>query len=123
MSATVVSAFNTHFKEFVEAIQHVFPDDVEIEAAKNALERLRKANPSMIVKGFKTYVTNPYGAQIESGDINFFINKDYGKDVPSSVILEKINSLRVPISQMEPNELENVAKYLKQLKTICDLYV
>ena len=121
--STILAAFNNHFEEFVADIQRVFPEDAEIKAAANALSRLRKANPSIIIKGFKTYVSTPYGEQIDDADISFFINKDYSNDVgDQSPILEKINMLREPVANMGEEDQAKVLKYLQNLKKLSDLY-
>ena len=121
--STILAAFNNHFEEFVADIQRVFPEDAEIKAAANALSRLRKANPSIIIKGFKTYVSTPYGQQIDDADISFFINKDYSNDVgDQSPILEKINMLREPVAHMGEEDQAKVLKYLQNLKKLSDLY-
>ena len=49
----ILTAFNNHFIEFVEDVKRVFPDDIEIATAANALSKLRKANPKIILMGFK----------------------------------------------------------------------
>ena len=72
----ILSAFNNHFTEFVEDIKRVFPDDIDIATAANALAKLRKANPKMIIMAFKQFVSLPYKKEIEAGEIEFFINKD-----------------------------------------------
>lgn len=121
--SSILAAFNNHFEEFVADIQRVFPDDAEIKAAANALSRLRKANPSIIVKGFKSYVSIPYAEQIDAADISFFIQKDYSGDVgDQSPILEKINMLREPVSQMGEEDQAKVLKYLQNLKKLSELY-
>ena len=121
--STILAAFNNHFEEFIADILRVFPDNTDVSAAATALTRLRKANPSIILKGFKSYVSIPYGDQIDSGDISFFIEKDYSKDVgEKSIILEKIDTLRGPVSQMEKGDQDKVIKYLQNLKKLGELY-
>lgn len=121
--STILAAFNNHFEEFVADIQRVFPDDVDIKAAATALSRLRKANPSIIIKGFKSYVSIPYSDQIDAADITFFVKKDYSNDVgDESPILEKINMLREPVAQMGEEDQAKVLKYLQNLKKLSELY-
>ena len=45
----LLTAFNDHFVEFLSDIQRVFPEDVDILTAKNALLTIRKTNPKIIV--------------------------------------------------------------------------
>lgn len=121
--STILAAFNNHFEEFIADIQRVFPEDAEIKAAATAMSRLRSANPTIIIKGFKTYVSVPYGDQIDAADISFFVKKDYSNDVgDESPILEKINMLRDPVAQMGEEDQAKVIKYLQNLKKISALY-
>ena len=121
----ILTAFNNHFIEFVEDVKRVFPDDIEIATAANALSKLRKANPKIILMAFKQFVSSPYKKEIESGEIEFFINKDYSQDIggdSASIILEKIDLLRKPISEMKEKEQEKVIKYLQNLTKLADMY-
>ena len=79
--ANILTAFNEHFLEFLNDVQSVFPEDADILAAKNALIAVRKANPKMIVKIWKSFIADKYRAQIEAGDMGFFIDKDYASDL------------------------------------------
>ena len=54
--ANYLNAFNNHFEEFVNDVVTVFPEDIEIAAASNALCKLRKANPKIIIKVFYKHV-------------------------------------------------------------------
>ena len=122
MATNLVSIFNDHFAEFVSDIQSIFPEDVDILTAKNALIAIRKANPKLIVKIWVKYVVMPYKAQIDSGDINFFISKDYSADLVrndnADKIMESIIRLREPIKQMS---LDNQAKTMKYIQNLSKL--
>ena len=121
-----LTAFNNHFEEFVDDIKRVFPEDTDISAAAVAIKQMRKANPTIILKGFREYVTLPYSQQIDNGDIEFFLKKDYRSDLgnlSSSVILEKIDMLRKPISDMDIEDQKKVVKYLQNLKKLTELYI
>lgn len=121
----ILSAFNDHFTEFVDDIKRVFPNDVDIATAANALAKLRKANPKIIIMAFKQFVSSPYKKEIESGEIDFFINKDYSQDIggdSASLILSKIDLLRKPVSEMNESEQQKVIKYLQNLTKLADLY-
>ena len=123
MSNSVLTAFNNHFSEFVKDIRRVFPDDEDIETAETAINKLRKANPRILIKSFKTYVTDPYASQIDSGDITFFINTDYSMDIgENKLILNKIDALRGPVSQMNKDDQEKVMKYIQNLKKLASMY-
>ena len=122
----ILTAFNDHFLEFLNDIQSVFPEDVDVLSAKNALIAIRKANPKMIIKIWKAFIADKYREKIESGDISFFLTKDYSNDVANSnnsdKIMESINRLREPIKNMGPDNQSKVMKYIKNLTKLSDLY-
>ena len=124
MTTNLVTVFNDHFSEFVNDIQSVFPEDPDILTAKNALLAIRKANPKLLVRIWVKYISNPYKNQIESGDINFFITKDYSTDLArndnADKIMESIDRLRKPIKDMT---LENQAKTMKYIQNLSKLAV
>jgi hypothetical protein len=123
--SNILTAFNEHFLEFLNDVHSVFPEDADILSAKNALIAIRKANPKMIVKIWKTFIGDKYKGQIESGDIGFFINKDYASDVlvsnNSDKIMESINRLREPIRNMGVENQAKVMKYIQNLTKLADL--
>ena len=124
--SNLLTAFNDHFVEFISDIQRVFPDDVDILTAKNALLVIRKTNPKIIVKIWAKCVVGEYKKEIEAGDIGFFINKDYAKDLvqsPSSdKITESIDRLRNPVKQMSIEDQTKVMKYIQNLTKLATLY-
>lgn len=123
---SILTAFNNHFEEFLNDVVRVFPDDIEIATAANALGKLRKANPRLIIMTFKEHVRIPYGSQIEEGNLDFFLEKDYSNDVEGSsqanAILDKIDKIKDPIRNMEETEKAKVLKYIQNLCKLCDLY-
>ena len=119
----IVKAFNDHFEEFVADVQKVFPNDKDIIRAQTGLSLIRMSNPKMIITSFNDYVAKPYRNEILRGDLTFFIEKDYSKEVDkTNGILEKIESLRNPVRNMKKNDQDKVMKYLQNLTKLCDLY-
>jgi hypothetical protein len=121
-----LTAFNDHFTEFVNDIHSVFPEDNDILLAKNAFNTIRKANPKLIIKIWKLYIVDKYQTQIESGNIDFFINKDYSQDLAnadnSSKIIEAIDRLRNPIKLMTETDQSKTMKYIQNLTKLSILY-
>ena len=117
--SNILTAFNDHFIEFINDVHLVFPEDVDILSAKNSLTLIRKANPKMIVKIWNKFIVGKYRPEIEAGNINFFISKDYSHDVSSASnsdkIMETINRLREPIRQMTPVSQAKTMKYIQNL--------
>jgi hypothetical protein len=123
----VLSAFNDQFKEFVEDIHLVFPDNDDISTLSETLIMFRKQNPRLVLMAFNKYVVEHYRTHIEAGDINFFIDKDYKNDLSdvgtAKIILEKIDCLREPIREMKIDEQNKVVNYMKNLVLLSDLYL
>jgi hypothetical protein len=127
MASNIVTAFNNHFTEFLDDIQSVFPEDQDIQVAKNSLLAIRKANPRLIVKIWNTFIVGKYKSEIENGNIDFFLNKDYSQDLASAdnagKILESIDRLREPIRSMSQENKSKCIKYIQnltKLAAMCD---
>jgi len=124
-TANLLTVFNDHFFEFLNDIQNVFPENVDILTAKNSLIAIRKANPKLIVKIWNIIIVGKYRKQIEDGDISFFVDKDYVEDVSisnqSDKIIEGINRLREPVKQMNKADQEKTMKYIQNLTKLAML--
>jgi hypothetical protein len=125
-SQNILTAFNDHFVEFISDVQSVFPENADVLTAKNSLMMIRKANPKMIIKIWKSNIVDKYKRQIEDGDISFFIEKDYSGDLSiaeySDKIMEGIDRLRQPIKDMAPDNRAKTMKYIQNLTKLCILY-
>jgi len=123
----ILTAFNDHFTEFISDVQSVFPENADVLTAKNSLMMIRKANPKMIVKIWKSNIVDKYRVQIENGDISFFIEKDYSYDLTKSEysdkIMEGIDRLREPIKLMSQENQEKTMKYIQNLTKLCILFI
>lgn len=123
----ILNIFNTQFKEFVEDISRVFPDNADILTMKVTIKQLLTITPKIVYKGYKKHVVDPYRSEIQLGDINFFIDKDYKSDLnkngsTNNLILDKIDCLRQPVREMNKIEQEKVIKYMQNMTKLCDLY-
>jgi len=121
MANNFLQAFNNHFEEFIDDIVRVFPDDDEIATAANALKKMRKVNPKLIINVFIEHIQKPYGSQILENNIDFFLEKDYSEELSNEILL-KVNSIKGPISNMSMEDKSKVIKYLQNLCKLCDLY-
>ena len=122
----ILNAFNDQLADLLTDVTNVFPDNIDIKAAQNSLGLVRKANPKMVVKIWKTYVVDKYSDAIDSNDISFFIEKDYCEDLTntdqSNKIMASIDRLRDPIKNMNLSDQAKTMKYLQNLKKLCCLY-
>ena len=123
---TLLTAFNNHFPEFVNDIACVFPKNKDIKLSKNVVSTLKAANPRLIIRIWKEYVSDPYSKKIEEEDISFFIEKDYSNDVTyiesNGYIKKSIDRLREPIRKMGKENQDKSMKYMKNLTKLANLY-
>lgn len=123
MSSNILTAFNDHFVEFISDIHLVFPEDADVLTAKNSLIMIRKANPKMIIKIWKSHIVDKYGEQIEKGDLSFFMEKDYSNDISGNEkIMEAINRLREPVKNMSKENQYKTLKYMQNLTKLSNIY-
>jgi hypothetical protein len=126
-NSTYMTAFNNHFTEFVDDILLIFPDNRDILNAKNSLALLRKSNPKIIIKFWRNYIVQNYQAQIEAGDCDFFLKKDYRLDIENNSrgadgIVEAIERFRTPLASLPEEELKKCVKYIQNLSKLSLLY-
>lgn len=123
--SNILTAFNDHFIDFINDVHLVFPEDADILSAKNSLSLIRKANPKMIVKIWNAFIVGKYKGEIEAGNLDFFINKDYSQDVSNAAnsdkIMESIDRLRAPIKNMSEENQAKVMKYIQNLTKLAQL--
>lgn len=125
MSVNYLTIFNNHFNEFFDDIHNVFPDDPDILTAKNSLTAIRKANPKLLVGIWLSYIYFKYKEQIDAGDINFFLEKDYSEDLnnmSSKKVMEAIDRLREPVKAMNLEDQQKVMKYIQNLSKLAMMY-
>lgn len=123
---TILRTFNTHFVDFIDDIIKVIPENSDILAAKSFFEITKKANPILIIKIWFSLIYSPYSTIIDSGDLEFFINKNYAEDLStmqnSKEILKAIDSLRDPIKNMSETNKTHCLKYIQNLCKLSAVY-
>jgi hypothetical protein len=124
--STVLRAFNTHMVEFLDDIISIIPGNVGLVATKNSFEMYKKANPTLLIKIWYSYVYLPYAEIIDKGDLDFFINKDYSEDLSylqnSKNILNAIDTLRGQIKEMTETNRNHSLEYIRNLCKLSNMY-
>jgi len=122
--SSVMKAFLNQFTDFVEDIQSVFPDNADIDSAKTALFLIKKTNPRILLNAWTTYIVGPYNDQIEKGDIGFFLDKDYTRDLEymGNAVMQKVDTLRGPIREMGVDNQAKSMKYIQNLTKLAKLH-
>jgi hypothetical protein len=123
---TILRTFNTHLFEFLDDIIRIFPDNLDIQTAKTSFFAIKQANPTIIIKTWVKYIYIPYNETINSGNIDFFFNKDYSEDLVyvanSKEVLKIVDTLRGPISNMTEQQKQFTMEYLQNLSKLSFLY-
>ena len=82
----------------------------------------------MLLKGWKVSVNDEYKKQIEEGDFDFFLNKEYDRDIggdlkqSSSQILDAIILIKIKFRDMDETNRKKTIKYVQNLTKLCNLY-
>jgi hypothetical protein len=124
--STLLKTFNTQFFALLDDILRIFPDNVDIAAGRKSFETIKRANPTIIIKVWLTHVYTPYRQSINDGDIEYFINKDYGSDLNSvsnvQDVMKMIDTIREPIRSMDDVNKGHTIKYIQVLSKLSELY-
>jgi len=124
--STILKTFNQHFFDFLTEIINLFPDNNDIVTAKKSFENIKRLNPSIIIKVWKTYVYAPYQTVIDEGNIEFFFEKDYKSDLQtlsnSGEIIKMIDAMRNPIKNMSDTNKGHSMRYIQNLSKLSALY-
>lgn len=122
-----LKAFNNQFVEFLEDIERVIPNNADVITAKNALLRLKKANPKLILTMWYKWVAQRFHKEIEQGDYDFFINKDYKEEWEGSAsegpILEAIERMRTIVKQCDESSKATALEYVSNLCGLSKIYM
>jgi len=122
----ILRTFNTHIFEFLDDIIRIFPDNLDIQTAKTSFLAIKQANPTIIIKTWVQYIYIPYKETIDSGNIEFFFNKDYSEDLAyianSKEVLKIVDTLRGPVSNMSDQQKQFTMEYLQNLSKLSFMY-
>ena len=123
----LLNAFNTQLTEFIEDIELVFNEDNSVKRAKSGLLMIKKVNPTLTIRIWYNYICSKYESEINNDNIDFFLEKDYKKDLvymnQSDDIISSIDKLRDPIKNMSKENQEKSLKYIKNLCILSKLYM
>ena len=88
---------------------------------------IKKLNPVLIIRIWYNYICSKYETEINNDNIDFFIEKDYKKDLVninySDDIMNHIDKLREPIRNMSKENQKKSLGYIKNLCILSKLYV
>ena len=109
----------------------VIPNDSDILAAKVYVSGIKQANPKLILSSWYNTVTLKYKEQIDKGDFDFAINKDYNSDIKSHYdqnsndfkYFEKmIEKVRDVVKNLDDDNRQKLIKYVQNISNLTLLY-
>ena len=122
----IIATFLKQMDECLEDISKTYSTDTRFSKCKLYFETMKRTNPRMVITTWKTMVTDKYDAQIQEGNIDYFLEKDYAEDAQelyTPTVDSTIQELRATIKKMSPENKEVSLKYLQNLCKLSKLYV
>lgn len=68
----ILKSFNKQFFDFIEDVNRIVENNMDIETSRIYFNTIKKANPSLLLKIWNQFILIPYQKQIHKGDITFF---------------------------------------------------
>ena len=124
--STVLKGFNTYFFDFLDDVASIIENNEDILVSRSFFETVKKANPTLIIKSWYLYIYTPYKGIIDEGNVEYFLEKDYGKDISvlsnSEDIMNSINKIRAPIKSMSIVNQQHSMEYIQKLSKLSTMY-
>jgi hypothetical protein len=117
--------FSQHFKEFINDVARIFPEDEKIQSVKCAFIIAININSKKCINNWKKFVVDKFRNEIENNDYNFFIENDWSSSIvheEKDSIINKINELREPLRMLSTTNKTKALRYVENLVKLCDLY-
>lgn len=124
----IFRSFNTCFLEFINDVERLFPDDLDVGTAKCVINTVHKMNPKLMILLWRNYIANKYADQINNNDEVFFLKKDYTgdlrlkKDANNLKALNAIERLKEPLQNLDKENKQKTFKYLQNLTKLSAMY-
>ena len=123
-TAIILKTFNKQLTEFIEDISQIFPGEKDVIVLSTFMRTVMYGKPRAIIDVWYKFISLKYNKEIENGEIEYFLNKDYSEDLQSapgsSETLDTINKLRTTI-KLAFNQDENREKTIKYMQNITKL--
>ena len=123
--ASLLGAFNNQLVLFIEDIANVLKPDDAAEARKSsaALKLTMRLSPTLAIKVWSGYAQQ-YAADIDSGNIQNFIARDYTQDLSNrdQSWLDACEKIRKCAIYLSPENQKKTMEYVQLLTRLCRMY-
>ena len=124
----ILKTFNKQLSEFIDDVSNIFPGEKDVIVLSTFMKTVMYGKPRAIIEVWYNNITLKYNNEIENGEIEYFLNKDYSDDLQSAPgsteTLDAINKLRSTIKlafEQDVNK-EKTIKYMQNLTKLSNLY-
>jgi len=121
-----LSAFKSQFYEFLSDLEIMVPNNVDIKTFVNFANTILKMNPKLLIVVWWWYIYKMYYDKIESGDVDYFFNKDYSYDCrnlqDSQYVIDSIDKMKNSVKDAAKEDKEVCIKYIQNLSVLSNLY-
>ena len=118
----ILKTFNTHLLEFMDDILTVFPREVDLLTSRTFIQGVLKVKKKIVIEYWYNYVYLMYKSQIDEGNFDYFLNKDYNKDTEDNDILNGIEKMRNKIKELSEENKKKSVEYVKNLSKLSNIY-
>ena len=124
----ILKTFNKQLSEFIDDVSNIFPGEKDVIVLSTFIKTVIFGKPRAIIEVWYNNITLKYNKEIQDGEIEYFLNKDYSDDLQSapgsSETLDAINKLRNSIRRAFDQDVnrEKTIKYMQNLTKLANLY-
>tara|TARA_Y100000591_G_C21747841_1_gene653009 strand:- start:574 stop:957 length:384 start_codon:yes stop_codon:yes gene_type:complete len=120
----ICKAFNEHFMEFMEDILILFPKELDLLTGHTFFKKVIKYKSRALIEYWYSYIYVKYAKEIECGNFEFFIKKDYSDDIGNSnnKVLNKIEKMRSKVSNVSNTNKGKIVGYVRNLSKLSYVY-
>tara|TARA_Y100001970_G_C14213641_1_gene848394 strand:+ start:853 stop:1233 length:381 start_codon:yes stop_codon:yes gene_type:complete len=118
----LAKTFNTHLQEFIDDVISIYPKELDLLTSRTFISGVMKVKPRIIIEYWYQNIYLLYKNQIDQGDFDFFLEKDYNNDVASNDVLSGIEKMRVKIACLSQDSKDKAVAYAKNLSKLSVLY-
>lgn len=114
-------AIYTHFREFLDQLVILFPDDVDIPAYKTGLTLLQKTNPLLVPREVVNHVS-PFEDVIRRKDEKFFLDNEFSEYQDGTIdkVIGKVKGLWTTLTDANKTAIWNYIIILLDLAKRCN---
>lgn len=131
MRSLYLNSFIDQVFQFLDDVLLLVPNDTDVLAAQTYLSALKRGNPKLIITSWYQCVTVKYKKEVDDGNFDFALNKNYNKDIATfykddkdnqkyfSDIVEKVRNVAGYLSE---DNKKKIVKYFQNLSNLSKLY-